>query len=93
MNKVFFIQLIIDLSKDSSCSSEDDDSDDIPFSCLTGHGESKSRIYTHAPIANLLYHLGYHALTGNPSSMTLTPFAQPHWVALMRKEARKLQSS
>ena len=70
-------------SKESSSASDDDD--EVPFSCFI----QKSRIYTHAPIANLLYHLGGHALIGKPSLMTLAPFAKPHWAALMKKETRK----
>ena len=70
---------------------EDEEGDVMPFSCVVG--PQQSHIHTHAPIHNLLYHLGRLALVGEPHLMSLAPFAIPHWTALIKKETRQALST
>ena len=72
---------------------EEDDGDNdsdldevIHFTCrLRG---AKYNLHTHAPIENLLYHLGPLALKGEPSNMELMSHAVRHWNALNKKAAQ-----
>jgi hypothetical protein len=42
-------------------------------------------LHTHAPISNILYHLGSRAFDGpNPHALRLTVKAAKHWLALTR---------
>ncbi|KAJ7573932.1 hypothetical protein C8J56DRAFT_1173218 [Mycena floridula] len=69
-------------------SDQEQDDDEPQFSCETG--SQKSQIHTHAPIDNLLYHLGPVAFQKTTSSFkSLIPYADLQWKALTSSKTRQ----
>ncbi|KAJ3727641.1 hypothetical protein C8R42DRAFT_620753 [Lentinula raphanica] len=73
-----------------SGSGSDTDEEDAPiphFSCL-GSGRKRFHLHTHAPIADVLYHLGKDALSGPLDKMQLNERCAQKWSLFQKREIR-----
>jgi hypothetical protein len=69
---------------------EDEDEDEPP-SFLSGVKKKKFHLHTHAPISNLIYHLGEKELVdGDGNLKKLTPRAAARWKALTSHKVKKV---
>jgi hypothetical protein len=67
---------------------EDDDSKDSQPTFTKFH--HTYHLHTHAPISNILYHVGKRALVGsNPRALRLTAEATKHWFSLTRPRVKQ----
>ncbi|KAJ7590345.1 hypothetical protein C8J56DRAFT_888508 [Mycena floridula] len=76
-------------TSDSEDEAEVEEDDDPEFSGRIG----QSHIHTHAPIANVLYHLGASALVitnAKKETYGLLSYAAEQWCALTSKEVKKV---
>ncbi|KAJ4480786.1 hypothetical protein C8R41DRAFT_771229 [Lentinula lateritia] len=78
---------------DSSENSDESGSDDEAASCpqFSCHTPGRSfHLHTHAPIANVLYHLGQDALSGPLNRMELNERSRKRWTVFRKKETKKV---
>ncbi|KAF9236407.1 hypothetical protein BU15DRAFT_76980 [Melanogaster broomeanus] len=72
---------------DSAIYEDDDYEDSRPTFTKFHHSY---HLHMHAPISNILYHVGKRALIGsNPRALRLTAEATKHWVSLMRPPVKQ----
>lgn len=85
---IILLQVSNAASGDNSEESEDEETDSnidgLLFSCRYNAYD----LFTHAPAADLLYHLGLNALAGAPDRSTLKPFAAVRWGTLLKVKAK-----
>ncbi|KAJ3858911.1 hypothetical protein EV359DRAFT_68616, partial [Lentinula novae-zelandiae] len=84
------------LGGNSDSDSESDADDEnllVPqFSCL-GSSRKCYHLHTHAPAANVLYHLGMNALSGTHEKMELNSQSAKKWTAFQRREMKEVLKS
>ncbi|KAE9403340.1 hypothetical protein BT96DRAFT_419656 [Gymnopus androsaceus JB14] len=73
-------------TKAGDSDAESDNDSTLPiFSCVV----QKYHLHTHAPVANVLYHLGMDALSGSHGQMKLNERSGKRWQAFQKQDAKK----
>ena len=86
--KVFDLRELLSKKNENSDSDRDENDDEIPqISCqIMGY---KYHLHTHAPVANVLYHLRMDELTGSHHKMQLNEHSGKWWQAFQKQDAKK----